>query len=121
MNCTGYILTYSWADATSEPVEVQLQPYVHQYIINTDEPVEYTVSVAAATRRGAGPATSHAGDSCCIPACCSMKLDWHMKHVRADVHACVYIPQFLPSPSFLPCFNEDIKSYRIDYVLDTHS
>ena len=62
MNCAGYILTYSRAGATSEPVQLQLQPSVHQYIIDTAETVEYTVKVAATTRRGAGPAESRTGD-----------------------------------------------------------
>jgi len=30
------------------------------------------------------------------------------------------VPQFLLSPPFLPHFNKEIKSYIIDYVLDTH-
>jgi len=55
-------LTYSRAGAASEPVQLHLQPYVHEYIIDTAEPVEYTVNVAATTRRGAGPPRSHAGD-----------------------------------------------------------
>lgn len=59
--CPGYILTYSRAGA-SESVQLRLQPYSHEYIIDTAEPVEYTVNVAATTRRGAGPARSHAGD-----------------------------------------------------------
>jgi len=66
VNCAGYILTYSTAGADSEPVQIDLKPYMHQYVIGTTSPVEYTVDVAAITRRGAGPTRSRAGESCLL-------------------------------------------------------
>jgi len=58
---SGYILTYSRADTA--PKSVQLLADVHQYVIELTEPSEYTIDVAAATRRGSGPTKSRSGDT----------------------------------------------------------
>lgn len=53
-------MKYSRTGATQETV--QLSSDVHQYVIETTEPFEYTVDVAAATRQGPGPTRSQTGE-----------------------------------------------------------
>ena len=87
---------YSMAGTNSEPVKLHLQPFMHQYIIDTAEPVEYTVKVAATTRRGAGPAASRTGDGYYIPVCClaGTRTDEMCAYVLSvsdiKLHACVF-------------------------------